>query len=48
MKTSGWYDVQKWVLSFGADACVLEPAHLRDKARNEVERMLKGYVWAAQ
>lgn len=25
MKTSGWYDVKKWVLSFGADAKVLEP-----------------------
>lgn len=43
MKTSGWYDVQKWVLSFGADARVLEPAHLRDKIRGEVEKTLKGY-----
>lgn len=43
MKTSGWYDVKKWVLSFGAEARVLEPAHLQDKVRNEVEKMLKGY-----
>ena len=43
MKTSGWYDVKKWVLSFGADAHVLEPVHLRDKIRKEVEMMLQGY-----
>ena len=43
MKTSGWYDVKKWVLSFGADARVLEPLHLRDKIRKEVEMMLQGY-----
>jgi predicted DNA-binding transcriptional regulator YafY len=43
MKTSGWYDVKKWVMSFGADARVLEPEHLQDKVRNEVEKMLKGY-----
>lgn len=43
MKTSGWYDVKKWVLSFGADARVLEPEHLRYKVRNEVEKMLYGY-----
>jgi len=29
MKTSGWMDVKKWILSFGADAEVLEPAELR-------------------
>lgn len=43
MKTSGWYDVQKWVLSFGADARVLEPLHLRDKIRKEVEMVMQGY-----
>jgi predicted DNA-binding transcriptional regulator YafY len=43
MKTSGWYDVKKWVLSFGADARVLEPLHLQDKVRYEVGKMLKGY-----
>lgn len=43
MKTSGWYDVKKWVLSFGADARVLEPLHLRDKIRKEVDMMLQGY-----
>ncbi len=43
MKTSGWYDVKKWVLSFGAEAHVLEPEPLRNKMRYEVEKMLKGY-----
>lgn len=44
MKTSGWYDVKKWVLSFGAEARVLEPVHLQDKIKNEVEKMMNGYV----
>lgn len=43
MKTSGWYDVRKWILSFGAEARVLEPEHLQDKVRNEVAMMFKGY-----
>lgn len=29
MKTSGWMDVQKWILSFGPDAELLEPNELR-------------------
>lgn len=29
MKTSGWYDVKKWILSFGAEAELLEPEALR-------------------
>lgn len=44
MKTSGWYDVKKWVLSFGADARVLEPVNLREKISNEVEKMFNGYT----
>ena len=48
MKTSGWYDVKKWVLSFGADARVLEPVHLQDKVRKEIEKMLNGYGEAVQ
>ena len=43
MKTSGWYDLKKWVLSFGADACVLEPVKLQEKIRDEVEKMLNVY-----
>jgi len=43
MKTSGWYDVKKWMLSFGAEAQILEPAELQGKVREEIEKMLKGY-----
>jgi predicted DNA-binding transcriptional regulator YafY len=43
MKTSVWYDVKKWVLSFGAEAQVLEPGNLREKIKNEVEKMIQRY-----
>lgn len=43
MKTSGWYDVKKWILSFGADARVLEPLRLQEKIKNEIGKMLNGY-----
>lgn len=43
IKTSGWYDVQKWVLSFGAEARVLEPAHFQDRIKREIEKMLAAY-----
>lgn len=33
MKTSGWMDVQKWILSFGSDAELLEPSELREEMR---------------
>jgi predicted DNA-binding transcriptional regulator YafY len=48
MRTSSWYDVQKWVLSFGADARVLELVHLQDKVRKKVEKILKGYEETVQ
>lgn len=44
MKTSGWYDVKKWILSFGSDARLLDPLHLRAVITNEIEEMLKGYA----
>lgn len=43
MKTSGWHDVLKWVLSFGSDACVLSPADLQEKVRSEAEKMVREY-----
>jgi len=43
IKTSGWYDVKKWILSFGLDACLLEPKHLRQDIRNELKQALAGY-----
>lgn len=46
METSGWYDVKKWMLSFGADAVMLEPVAMREQIRNELENSLKRYVVA--
>lgn len=31
MHTSGWYDVKRWILSFGFDAELLEPAEMREE-----------------
>ncbi len=43
MKTSGWYDVKKWILSFGADARLLAPEQLCNDIRREAEAVLKMY-----
>ncbi len=43
LNTSGWWDVKKWVLSFGADAEVLEPVEMREEIRNELFCSLKHY-----
>ncbi|MCR4287455.1 MAG: WYL domain-containing protein [Deltaproteobacteria bacterium] len=43
MKTSGSWDVKKWVLSYGPDAKVLEPAKLRDEVIKDIEAARKGY-----
>lgn len=39
MRTSGWYDVKRWVLSFGVEAEVLEPAELRAEMKREIKGM---------
>jgi len=43
MKTSGWWDVKKWVLSFGAKAEVLEPKKLRDEIIAEIKELKNTY-----
>lgn len=37
MKTSGWWDVKRWVLSFGAEAEILEPTNLRKDIMEEIK-----------
>lgn len=43
MRTSGWWDVKRWVLSFGVEAEVLEPAELRAEIKRDVIAMGKLY-----
>jgi len=43
IKTSGVFDVKKWVMSFGADAVVLEPLSLKENISAELIRMNKNY-----
>ena len=43
MKTSGWMDVKKWILSFGAEAELLEPQKLREDMRNTINATIKRY-----
>ncbi|MBM2838724.1 MAG: hypothetical protein HW415_1349 [Deltaproteobacteria bacterium] len=44
IKTSGWWDVKKWILSFGAEAEVLEPEGLREEIRKEFETAMGKYT----
>jgi predicted DNA-binding transcriptional regulator YafY len=43
MEVTGTVDVKRWILSFGKDAEVLEPEHLRQAIAAEAEEMLKTY-----
>ena len=43
MKTSGRYEIKKWVLGYGADAELLQPADLRDEIREAVEQLGRRY-----
>lgn len=36
MKTSGWYDVKRWVLGFGAEAVVVRPEQMREQVIAEL------------
>ena len=43
LQTSGRWDVKRWVLSFGADAEVLEPEDLRQEIAADLENMIVAY-----
>jgi len=43
MTTSGWFDVKKWILSYGADAELLEPADKRKELKKEARRLADLY-----
>ena len=42
METSGWWDVKRWVLSYGSEAKVLAPEDLRREIQAEL-KALQGY-----
>jgi len=44
IKTSGVYDVKRWVLSFGADAVVLEPMSLKKAILGDINKIKKRYI----
>lgn len=43
LKTSGWFDVKRWILGFGADAKLLEPEELVEELRSDIQRALNSY-----
>lgn len=43
MHTSGWFEVKKWILSFGADAEILEPADKRKEVKEAIKQMASLY-----
>lgn len=43
MRTSGRWDVVRWVLSYGGDATVLEPEELKKSIADQLTKRLKNY-----
>ncbi|MGB9499422.1 MAG: helix-turn-helix transcriptional regulator [Dissulfuribacterales bacterium] len=43
IKTSGWWDLKRWVLSFGTNAEVLEPVELREEIAEEIKILNSRY-----
>ncbi len=43
MKTSGWFEVKRWILSFGSRVEILEPKEMRDEVRHELAEASRRY-----
>ena len=43
LNTSGRYEIKKWVLGYGIDAELLQPADLREEIREETEKLAAKY-----
>ncbi len=43
MATSGWHEIKRWVLGYGAEAEVLGPVELRKEIKSEANRIVKCY-----
>jgi predicted DNA-binding transcriptional regulator YafY len=43
MQTCGWFDVKRWVLSYGKDARVLEPEKMRMEILEEIKIIAESY-----
>lgn len=44
MKTSGWYDIKKWILSFGFEAKLIEPEEKIEEMKTVISKMMSEYV----
>ena len=44
VETSGWWDVKRWVLSYGSGSKVLEPEGLKNEIRDELETARELYA----
>jgi predicted DNA-binding transcriptional regulator YafY len=44
MSTSGWFDVKRWILSFGPDAELLEPEGVRLELAETASEVLARYT----
>lgn len=43
MNTSGWSEVKRWLLSYGADAELLAPAEKREELKREAQQLTALY-----
>ncbi|WP_045217361.1 helix-turn-helix transcriptional regulator [Desulfonatronovibrio magnus] len=43
MTTSGWYDIKKWLLSFGPEVLVVKPEKLKEEMLNDLQIAIDNY-----